>query len=230
MLRSLWIAGCLTMIALSAHARFGETKVECMDRYGDSLTNYPGVGDITSVDFYLKGNIVVGLWFIRGSGTSAASEPRVGMIFYSRVKPNETPRVFKHKELPPTLRKEEMDAFLNTTPGRWEDYSPPPSLAGRPDKVIPLTSMPSPTIRNRDAVAETVKNTYERIYPPALRYGGSTVTNLAHNGPKIFACKIGGGLAICSHDSIPALKEWIRYIDQLKDQSGTNLKESLQGF
>lgn len=225
MSRVLCLGVAVLMAAACAFARMGETKAECMGRYDQCFTNYPGVGDITSVDFYLKGNIVVGLWFVRGA--TANAEPRVGMIYYSKIRPTDTPRILTRHNPPPApgqedkdrISKEDIETFLATIPGRWEDYSPPPTLAGRPAKVIPLTSMPSVTIRNRDATAGVVQKIYQKVYPPGLRYAGTNMTHVAHNGPKIFACKIGGGLAICNHDAVQPLTEWANYMDQLTSKA-----------
>lgn len=234
MSRVLCLGTAVMLLAACALARMGETKAECMGRYDQCFTNYPGIGDVTSVDFYRKGDIVVGLWFVRGAAANA--EPRVGMIYYSKIRPTDTPRISDRPGLPSApaqedkqgISKEDIDAFLATIPGRWEDYSPPPSLAGRPSKVIPLTSMPSVTIRNRDATASVVQRVYRKVYPPALRYEGTNMTHVAHNGPKLFACRIGGGLAICSHDAVQPLTEWVNYME--KSTSEANPGQSLQGF
>jgi hypothetical protein len=228
----LFILVCCSVFAVTAHARMGETKVECMDRYGEGVTNLPGIGDLTGVDVYLKDDILVSLFFVKTGG----QEARAGMVIYSRVWPGEEPDV-RHKvrsdgAIMTAITTNEQVALLATIPGRWEEYAvPPPALAGKSTKVIPLTNLASPTEKNGDVTSRAIRKAYNGLHTLGLRSFVSYVPkNVAHNGPRLFAFRIGGDLVFCSCDAVPAITKWAEYVTEERTKVDRLRKNDLKGF
>ncbi len=225
----LWMA-----LSVTAWARLGETKLECMDRYGQAIASLPGIGNLTGVDVYMKDDIAVSLFFVRTTGQDA----RCGLVIYSRLRPevqSEPPAPVQAEGrsvvLPAgEITTNEQATLLGMMPGRWEDYAPPPSLVGRPDKVIALGGMLTPTTKNRNSASSVVKQAYEVLYPPHKRVmNGSAPKDIAHNGSKEFAFRIGGGVALCSCDAVPAIAAWADYMAAERAKASRK-KDGLRGL
>ena len=223
---------CWFAFAVTASARMGETRAECMERYGLAVTNVPGFGDLASVGVYVKDDIVVSLFFIKTDGQAE----RVGMVIYSRAWPDigpDTRRNERHNNiLVSEITTNEQVALLATIPGRWEDYALPASaLAGRSNKVIPLTDLTSPTEKNRDAASLAVRKAFRGLYAPRLRLlVNSAPQDIVHNGPKMFAFRISGGLALCSYDAVAAITTWAEHVLAERTKVNRLRKDDLRGF
>lgn len=228
----LFILVCWSVFAVTSHARMGETKVECMDRYGEGVTNLPGIGDLTGVDVYLKDDIVVSLFFVKAGGQDA----RAGMVIYSRVwpgvEPEERRSVRRDGAMMTEITTNEQVALLATIAGRWEEYAvPPPTLAGKSTKVIPLTDLASPTEKNCDVTSRAIRKAYNGLHKLGLRsFVPDTPKNVAHNGPRLFAFRIGGDLVFCSYDAVPAITKWAEYVTAERTKVDRLRKNDLKGF
>lgn len=226
----LWMA-----LAVTAWARLGETKLECMDRYGQAVASLPGIGNLTGVDVYVKDDIAVSLFFVRTSDEDA----RCGLVIYSRLRPDmqSEPQVVapsgRRGMVVPVgeITTNEQDVVLATLPGRWEGYAGPSSLKGRSDKVISIGGPSSPTIKNREVTSLAVKKAFEVLYSPnARKTFGSTPKDIAHIGPKTFAFRIGGGLAFCSYDAVGALDAWTDYVEAQRAKAQRARKDGVKGL
>jgi hypothetical protein len=218
-----WIIVWALVLSSSAEARLGETVEECQRRYGAAVTNYPGHSDLGSVAVYVKDGISVTALFTKRAGSDA----RASMVIYSRLRPDARGVVIP----PPEINEKEQAALLETVAGRWENYDPPPGLAGKPNKVVPVSTQPSITIRQRDATEEVLKKVVEALYaPPISIWTHSTPKNIAHNGSKVFAFRVARGVAICSQDGAEAIRAWADRV--ISDRSAVRKppEQKLSGF
>lgn len=222
--RTIWLCLCSFAFGATSEARLGETMQECQGRYGAAVTNFPGHGDIAGVSVYGKDGISVIAFFTRIAGQGV----RASMVIYSRHFP-EDKFVFLQPQSKPFTDKEQ-DTLLRTVAGRWESYDPPPRLAGPSNRGVPVASQPSITIRQRDTAAGAVRKAVETLYKPFLHtWAGLPHTNIAHNGPRIFAFGIGSGqgLAICTLEGVDSILYWATRMNAARRQAP---ERELSGF
>lgn len=168
-------------------ARIGETIPECTQRYGDAVTNYPG---LDAVNQYVKNDITITIWFVK-SGYGAA---RAGMVLYTRVPAGELPSYNEKK-----LSEEERNGLLSTVQGKWEPYKKPDQLAGRPTQMISMGTSPGIMETRRDQVKQTLENALLAQFPsPLLGNVKYYIKDIGYNGSQLYAFEAMYGLAIGS--------------------------------
>jgi hypothetical protein len=177
--------------------------------------------------------MVVSVFFVK---TEDKMDERVGMIYYSRAWPFEYPDPRRKdrstRVLTADITTNEQAALLATVPGRWEHYSTNETgLAGKSENVLPLTDYETPTEQHCEAAENAVRVACKALN--CARGGSSSVIPVqavAHKGPKLFAFRVGGGLALCSYNSAPVLKAWgHRWIAE-RTKVDRLRKDDLKGF
>jgi hypothetical protein len=201
----------------------GETPEECQQRYGQPVTNYPGHGDVVDVVVYLKDGISVSVFFVKVSSKDTCA----GLVIYLRVRPDVPCSSFP----PPEFTQDEQTSLLGTVTGRWDDHGYPPRLPGSLPKALPLSPAWSITARQRDTAAQTVQKVIGALYlPRQWPWVSTTVKDVAHNGPKLFAFRAARGLVLCSYDHIAALARWADYAISEREKAKHTPKGRLTGF
>jgi len=204
----------------NAHARFGETPEQCIERYGVAVTNLPGYADVERVAIHKKDELTITVVFFRGKDNQITAV----LIHYTRAKP-----LLRYHSFAPDITQEDVDAILGTVEGQWTLDKPAIQLAGpkpfssniysasrfRPDSTIPtktpITNGSSITSGMSDKVAQSVQGVLSMIYPNEITY---TTTPISHNGPRLFSFRVLHGVAICSADKISSINQWANYTRQ----------------
>ncbi len=218
---------CVSVLVSTAEARLGETMRECQGRYGAVVTNFPGHGDLAGVSVFVKDGIYVTAFVSRIAGQGV----RASMVLYSRHAPEDKLSLFKPQPNPFTAK--ELDTLLKTVAGRWESYDPPPQLTGTASRGKSVSIQPSITIRQRDAAAGAVKKALENLYDSGFdTWVGLPHTNIAHNGPRIFAFGFGQGrwLAIGTLEGTDSILAWTTRMNAIKEAPRQAPERKLSGF
>jgi len=220
---ALVILVCWFVVSQGVLARLGENITQCEQRYGTAVTNYPGLGDVTAVNQYVKDGITITIWFAR----TPYKDARAAMVLYSRYPPGEVTLYFT----PKAIGEDERVALLNTTGGRWELYNVPDKLAGRPAIIKSISSSPSITEKRRDQVKQTVESALNALFPNAilakLQY---YIKDIGHNGTQLFAFEALRGIAIVSFDESAAIAKWASDRIAKREASKTPPKSEITGF
>ena len=142
------------------------------------------------------------------------------MIFYSRFG-----TISAGLRIGPPKTEDEK-ALLGTVPGRWEAYTPPPTLKpgirGRP--LAPTTTL----IEKRRADCwKTLQSIFQSLYPLSA-WGFST--DIGHMGNTKFAFRIPEGVAIAFSETLPAIEKWHAQLQRQAAEAARPPPNKLSGF
>jgi len=207
----------------------GETPKECQQRYGAAVTNYAGHGNLDGVAIYVKDDISVTAFFTKAADKSV----RATLIIYAHIQPDiQTPSAFRSE-----FTEAQQAALLATVPGRWSGYDPPPTLAGRPAALKPISTEPSLTIRHRNLAANVLGIAMKALrslaptnLSPTDREILSPPAHIAHNGPRLFAYRMAGRIAIFSMDGADPIRLWAERVASERTAAQTPPEKKLSGF
>ena len=198
--RAMKCSSCLLIglfaLAFTANARIGETREQCQQRYGQPVTNYPGDSALAGCDVYVKDGIAISAFFV----TNARKETRAGLVIYSRMRPDvegvllPPPEITSDEQTSllgtvagrwenydtPSRFAEKPTKVLPGSPGNSLEPASGfarkpakviPSLQdGKSTKVIPLSTQPTLTEKQRDTARQTVQKAAEALYQPAFKF------------------------------------------------------------
>lgn len=186
---------CIVLGAPTAFGRLGENIGQCQERYGAPSRVIPGSNGIYQVGVYQKSGLEIITVFVGADSNSA----KVGMILYNKEPRSASGIPFNH------MQSDEETTLLATVSGKWESYTPPPTLSvGR--GIKPMTAQPSLVEKRRAESLQGVNGVISILYPPLTLT--ARTADLLHNGNTLFAFRIAGGMALVSYDAVAPIQRW----------------------
>ena len=216
------LLACVFTFADMGMARIGESIPQCTQRYGEAVTNFPGLGAVTAVNQYEKDDVTITIWFVR----TVYRDARAAMVLYSPAPPDSS-AMYTIRQ----MSEDESNALLKTAPGQWEPYKQPEKLTGRPAKVIAISSSPSLIETRRDQVRAILKNAIDALYPNGIFSGVEYwIKDIGHNGTQLYCFEALKGISIVSFDESPAIAKWANSRIAKRDGNRAQKTSEMDGF
>lgn len=218
----------ILLLSLPALARLDETPAQCQERYGAPVREIAGTNGVPIVRFYKKAGMEIIAVFVGPSTNNA----RVGMIFYSNIG-SLVPDIRTG-----SLKPEEETPLLATVAGKWEPYTPPPTLQPArnlnpnpfaPQPIAGKTMQPASTQieKRRDECKAIIQTFFKTLY--SLSSCSSSI-DIGHMGNTKFAFRIPAGVAIASYDAFPTIRAWHDEYQRQQTEAKRPPKKDLSGF